>query len=70
MAQICAFLRGTKRRRGRVITGCAAWAAMQRDLAAGDRIMERAFCAGPVDRRRILPAGYVLDIEVLGQGRI
>ena len=26
---------------------------MQRELAAGDRIMERAFCAGPVDRLTI-----------------
>ena len=26
---------------------------MQRELAAGDRTMERAFCAGPVDRLTI-----------------
>ena len=33
------------------------WAAVQRELAAGDRIMERAFCAGPVDRLTIgMPA--------------
>ncbi len=35
------------------ITEHSAWAAMQRELAAGDRIMERAFCAGPVDRLTI-----------------
>jgi len=35
------------------IMQCAAWAAMQRELAASDRIMERAYCAGPVDRLTI-----------------
>lgn len=32
---------------------CAVWAAMQRWLSVGERIMERAFCAAPADAAAI-----------------